>query len=100
MNICNKPAQGYSCDEQGNAMKQLVVKQDGQQLLHQLRYMEVGKESVIPSIRFASSEQLRSCFCMWLEENITEAIRETSKYCQQYWKNSGNKHWPVPLKQL
>jgi hypothetical protein len=34
MNICNKPAQGYSCDEQGNAMKQLAVKQDGQQLLH------------------------------------------------------------------
>jgi len=34
MNICNEPAQGYFCDEQGNAMKQLVAKQDGQQLLH------------------------------------------------------------------
>jgi len=34
MNICKEPAQGYFCDEQGNATKQLVVKQDGQQLLH------------------------------------------------------------------
>lgn len=34
MNIFDKPAQGNFCDEQRNAMKQLAVRQDGQQLLH------------------------------------------------------------------
>lgn len=34
MNIRDKPSQGNFCDEQGNAMKQLAVRQDGQQLLH------------------------------------------------------------------
>ena len=34
MNIRDEPAQGHLCDEQGNPMKQLAVRQDSQQLLH------------------------------------------------------------------
>jgi hypothetical protein len=34
MNIHNEPAWGHFCDEQGNAKKQLAVRQDSQQLLH------------------------------------------------------------------
>jgi hypothetical protein len=29
MNICDEPAQDNFCDEQGNTMKQLAVRQDG-----------------------------------------------------------------------
>jgi hypothetical protein len=82
MNIHNPPAESNFSDEQGNAIKQLIMedynhhigyvyKGDRPKLLNQPSHMEMDQEAVFPSARCGYSEQVHSSFFMWWKENFT-----------------------------